>query len=338
MAKLNPRRHVSITDVAERAGVSITTVSHVLSGRRPVSEATRTRVQGIIAELGYEPNQLARGLRLQRTRTIALIIPNITNPFYPWIARGLQDAVSAAGYHVVVSSTDAVPGTERSVINEMITRRVDGIAFATYHNDTADLDAAVKVGIPVVLLGGRTPSAGIDVVSADDLAGGEIATRYLLGRGYRRIGFITGPQRKGPPANRVIGCRRALKQAGIPAATSLIVREEFSREGGARGMAQLLGLSQPPDAVLCTNDVVAVGALQTALGRGLRVPEDVAVMGFDDIEIASVTAPKLTTVAVRPLEQGEAIGRVLLNRLNDLAPAAPRRILFDPAVVPRESA
>ena len=338
MAQQGRKRHVSITDVAARAGVSITTVSHVLSGQRPVSAATTAKVRQVIAELGYEPNQLARGLRLQRTNTVALVIPDITNPFYPLIARGLQNVLGPAGIQVLVTSTDADPAVEDAAVQQMITRRVDGLAFAGYQADHRRVAAAAEVGIPVVLLGGRTTRPGIDVVSADDVAGGEIATEYLITRAYRRIAFITGADRVGSPANRVLGYRHALREAGLPYSARLVVREEISRDGGARAMARLLALRQPPEAVLCTNDVTALGALDAAKGPGLRVPQDVAVMGFDDIEIASLTTPPLTTVSIRPLEQGEATGRLLLGRLDGSAPREAQRILFDPAVVRRESA
>lgn len=338
MAQQGRKRHVSITDVAAQAGVSITTVSHVLSGQRPVSAATTAKVQRVIAELGYEPNQLARGLRLQRTNTVALVIPDITNPFYPLIARGLQNVLGPAGLQVLVTSTDADPAVEDTAVQQMITRRVDGLAFAGYQTDHRRVAAAAEVGIPVVLLGGRTARPGIDVVSADDVAGGEIATGYLRTRGYTRIAFITGVDRVGSPANRVLGYRHALREAQLPYSPQLVIREEISRDGGARAMTRLLGQRQAPDAVLCTNDVVALGALDAAKAQGLRVPEDVAVMGFDDIEIAALTTPALTTVSIRPLEQGEAIGRLLLGRLDESAPRGAQRILFDPAVVQRDSA
>jgi LacI family transcriptional regulator len=332
------RRHVSITDVAAQAGVSITTVSHVLSGQRPVAAATAARVQQVIADLGYEPNRLARALRLRRTDTVALVIPDITNPFYPLIARGLQNVLGPAGLQVLITSTDADPAAEEAAVQQMITRRVDGLAFAGYRADHRRVAAAVVAGVPVVLLGGRTTRPGIDVVSSKDVAAGQIAAEYLIIRGYQRIAFITGAERTGSPANRVLGYRHALREAARPYAPSLVAREEISRDGGARAMQRLLTLRQPPDAVLCTNDVVALGALDTAKARGLRVPQDVAVMGFDDIDIAALTTPTLTTVSIRPREQGEAIGRLLLGRLDGSAPRGAQRVLFDPAVVERDSA
>jgi LacI family transcriptional regulator len=338
VAQQGRKRHVGITDVAHQAGVSITTVSHVLSGQRPVSAATTAKVQQVIAELGYEPNQLARGLRTQRTNTVALVIPDITNPFYPQIARGLQNILGPAGIQVLITSTDADPRAEDAAVQQMITRRVDGLAFAGYRIDPERVAPAADLGIPVVLLGGRTPRPGIDVVSSDDVACGEIATAHLLTHGYRRIAFITGAEGSGATANRVLGYRRALRAADQRYSARLLARDDISREGGARAMTRLLALPQPPDAVLCTNDVVALGALDGAKAAGLRVPQDVAVMGFDDIEIAALTTPPLTTVSIRPLEQGEAVGRLLLGRLEGSVARTAQRILFDPAVVRRESA
>lgn len=338
MPRKTTGNHVGITDVAARAGVSVTTVSHVLSGRRPVSEATQARVQRIIAELGWEPNQLARSLRMRRSHMIALIVPDITNPFYPALARGLLDTVGPPGYQVLISNTDADPESERGMVAQMVTRRVDGIAFAGYYSKVSDVQVAADVGIPVVLLGGRKPAPGIDVLSSDDLAAGEIATRYLIGRGYQRIGFITGASGEGPPADRVKGYRNALSHAGIRFSQRLIVREEFSRQGGECGMRKLLDLATPPQAVLCTNDVVAIGALDAVRERGLRVPVDVAVMGFDDIEAAALISPSLSTVSVSPREQGRAVGRLLLERLEGTKPRRSKHVLFDPSVVARESA
>ncbi|MGW7682252.1 LacI family DNA-binding transcriptional regulator [Kribbella sp. NPDC054772] len=331
-------RRVAISDVAARAGVSPTTVSHVLSGRRPVSAATQARVRSVMDELGWEPNEVARSLRTQRTQTIALIVPDITNPFYPSVARGLLDVVSEPGYQVLIGNTDGEPRAERDLVARMVTRSVDAMVFAGYYSKAADVAAAVAAGIPVALMGGRRAAPGIDVLSSDDLAAGELATSYLIDRGYQRIGFVTGPAGDGPPADRVQGYRRALAAAGLRFVRQLIVREEFSRAGGTAGLHALLDLPRPPRAVLCTNDMVAIGALDAVRDRGLRVPDDVAVMGFDDIEAAALVSPSLTTVSGDPREQGRAVGRVLLGRLEGTAPSRPQRILFAPSVVRRDSA
>ncbi len=305
----------SITRVAQLAGVSATTVSHALNGRRPVAHETRRRVLAAIDQLGYRPNVLARGLRTSRSQTIGLIIPDITNPFYPALARGLQDVLRPAGYDEIISNTDGDRELERAAIEQMIARQVDGLAFAVFHTHAEDLLPVIGAGIPVVRLGGRLAQAGVDVVHSDDEGGAAEATRYLLERGYRRIGFVCGPHAEGPAAERVAGYRSALLAAGADADPRLVAHTHFSRAGGSSGTARLLDLPEPPDAVLCANDIMAIGALDTAEKRGLRVPADLAVMGFDDIEAASLVSPGLTTMANPAREIGQACARRLLERL-----------------------
>ncbi|MFC7584893.1 LacI family DNA-binding transcriptional regulator [Nonomuraea antimicrobica] len=281
----------SIRRVADLAGVSATTVSHTLNGRRPVAEQTRRRVLRAIEELGYRPNVLARGLRTSRSQTVGLIIPDITNPFYPALARGLQDVLAPAGYDQIISNTDGVHGIEQTAIEQMIARQVDGLAFAVFHTHAEDLLPVIEAGIPVVRLGGRLVQQGVDLVHSDDEGGAAEATRYLLGCGYRRIAFVCGPEAEGPAAERVTGYRAALADAGVPGGEALVAHTGFSRTGGAEGVARLLQLARPPDAVLCANDVMAIGALDVAARLGLRVPEDLAVMGFDDIDAAGLVSP-----------------------------------------------
>lgn len=332
------RRHASITDVAARAGVSVTTVSHTLSRRRPVSEATRERVLAAIAELGYEPNDLARSMRSQRTNTIALVIPDITNPFYTSVARGLQDAIRPESYFGIVCNTDADPEIERKTVQQLVKRRVDGITFSGYYQHQDDIEPAVSAGIPVVLLGSHKPETGYDVVNGADHESGADATRYLISRGHRRIAFITAPAGTGAPAVRVAGYHAALAEAGIPAEPELVMRAHVSREGGGTGMNALLDLPQPPDAVIATNDIVAIGAIDAAHTRGLSIPGDIAVMGFDDIEAASLITPKLTTMANQSSQIGQAAGRLLLQRIAGEGPGDPQEVVFSAQLKQRESA
>ncbi|MFI6478522.1 substrate-binding domain-containing protein [Nonomuraea sp. NPDC050663] len=391
----------SITRVAELAGVSATTVSHTLNGRRPVAEETRRRVLQAIDELGYRPNVLARGLRTSRSQTIGLIIPDITNPFYPALARGLQDVLGPAGYDQIIGNTDGDRNLEQAAIEQMIARQVDGLAFAVFHTHAEDLLPAIEAGIPVVRLGGRLAQHGVDLVHSDDEGGAAEATRYLLSRGYRRIGFVCGAQAEGPAAERVAGYRAALREAGLleggetrsgestsdeatpgeatpgaarsgaaptgtaptGAATSgatpsgkapsptgavpgdprrtpsdLVVYTDFSRAGGAEGVARLLDLPHPPDAVLCANDLMAIGALDTAEARGLRVPDDLAVMGFDDIEAAGLVSPGLTTMANPAREIGQASAARLLERLEGRLAEPYSEIVIPARLVRRRSA
>ncbi|MEU4408581.1 substrate-binding domain-containing protein [Streptosporangium sp. NPDC023963] len=328
----------SITRVAQLAGVSATTVSHALNGRRPVADETRRRVLAAIDQLGYRPNVLARGLRTSRSQTIGLIIPDITNPFYPALARGLQDVLGPAGYDEIISNTDGDRELERAAIDQMIARQVDGLAFAVFHTHAEDLLPVIGAGIPVVRLGGRLVQAGVDVVHSDDEGGAAEATRYLLERGYRRIGFVCGPHAEGPAAERVAGYRSALLAAGADADPRLVAHTHFSRAGGSSGTARLLDLPEPPDAVLCANDIMAIGALDTAEERGLRVPADLAVMGFDDIEAASLVSPGLTTMANPAREIGQACARRLLERLRGGTAQSSAETVIPARLVRRRSA
>ncbi|MEV4355083.1 substrate-binding domain-containing protein [Nonomuraea sp. NPDC049625] len=328
----------SIRRVAELAGVSATTVSHTLNRRRPVAEETRQRVLQAIEELGYRPNVLARGLRTSRSQTIGLIIPDITNPFYPALARGLQDVLGPEGYDQIISNTDGVRRTEQAAIEHMIARQVDGLAFAVFHTHAEDLLPVIEAGIPVVRLGGRLVQHGVDLVHSDDEGGGAEATRYLLGCGYRRIVFVCGPAAEGPAAERVAGYRAALAEAGAPADQALVAHTHFSRAGGAEGVARLLELAEPPDALLCANDVMAIGALDEAARRGLRVPEDLAVMGFDDIDAAGMVSPGLTTMANPAREIGQATAVRLLERLREAIDEPSTELVVPARLVRRQSA
>jgi DNA-binding LacI/PurR family transcriptional regulator/AcrR family transcriptional regulator len=326
----------SIIRVAELAQVSATTVSHALNGRRPVAEQTRRRVLAAVEELGYRPNVLARGLRTSRSQTIGLVVPDITNPFYPALARGLQDVLGPAGYDQIISNTDGERRLERAALEQMIARQVDGLAFAVFNTHAEDLLPVIDAGIPVVRLGGRLIQRGVDVVHSDDEGGAREATRYLLERGYHRIGFVCGPAEEGPAAERVAGYRRALADAGAEAGP--VVHTRFSRHGGATGAGRLLDLPDPPRALLCANDLMAIGALDVALERGLRVPDEVAIMGFDDIEAASMVTPRLTTMANPAREIGRAGARRLLDRLEGRVAEPSSELIIPARLMRRESA
>jgi len=326
-----------IGQVAQLAGVSATTVSHALNGRRPVSAETRRRIMEAIAELGYRPNVMARGLRAGRSLTIGLVIPDITNPFYPVLARGVQDVLGPAGYDEIITNTNGVRDLERAALDKMISRQVDGVAFAVFHTHADDLQPVIDAQIPVVRLGGRAAQTGVDLVHSDDEGGAREAVRHLIHNGFRRIAFICGPAAEGPAAERVAGYRAALAEAGIGPQQNMVVHTDFSRAGGAHGVEKLIRQRKRPDAVLCANDMMAIGALDAARERGLRVPDDLAVMGFDDIEAATLVTPQLTTIANPAREIGMACARLLLDRINGVA-GPPKEIVIPTRLVRRQSA
>jgi LacI family transcriptional regulator len=329
---------IRMADVASRAGVSITTVSHVLSDRRPVAAATRQRVLDVIEDLGYRPSELARSLRTHRTHTVALLIPDITNPFYPMLARGLQDALRAGGYHSVVCNTDGDRDEELRFLEEMTARSVDGIVIVGFGTDEKHLARVVAAGVPVVAFGPQFSLAVGDVVAADDQVGMAEATRYLLGKGFDPIGFV-GPSAAGGPGRvRLHGYKDALRAAGGTVDDALIAGDDYTREAGAAAMRTLLDGRRPPRAVVCANDLIAIGVLDVARERGLAVPHDLAVVGFDDIEAASLTSPRLTTIVNPAYDEGRTAGQLMLSRLTGDDDGPHRKVILGCRLVVRESA
>jgi LacI family transcriptional regulator len=331
-------KDVTIVDVARHAGVSITTVSHAVSGKRPVADATRVRIEQAIRELNYRPNAFARGLRTERSHMVALIIPDITNPYYPVLARGMQDALLAADYQMFVCSTDGGKELERRFLADSLNRRADGIAFASFGTTAKTLAPALRSGTSIVSIGPTIQHAKIDCVRTDDLAGSREATRYLIDRGYDPIGMIGGPPGMSPSDNRLAGHRTALREARIRFDPGLVAVADFTRAGGAAAMRELLSRTRKPRAVLCANDLMAIGAMDAVRDARLRVPLDVALVGYDDIEAAALVTPDLTTVVNPAYEIGHACGRLLLERMSGAYRGSRREIVVSHRLIRRASA
>jgi LacI family transcriptional regulator len=329
-------RRVTIADVARHAGVSKTTVSHVLSGNRPVSSDTRFRVEAAVAELGYRPDGIARSLRTRRTHMVALIIPDITNPFYPILSRGLEHALDGRGYRTFICSSDGDSGRELDFLAEVFDRRVDGIVLDSFHISVDDVRSVTRGQVPVVWIGG-TPRAhpGVDSVRSDDEHGAFEATMHLVERGHRAIAMVDGPEGSG--TSRRDGYLRALSQSGIQPVPLQPVRSDWTRVGGAATLPRLLSASPPPTAVFCSNDRTAIGVIDAARERTLDVPGDLAVVGFDDIEEAAMTTPPLTTVRNPAFETGEAAGTLLGDRMSGTFRGPARAVKLPASLVVRAS-
>lgn len=335
----------NISDVAALAGVSETTVSHAITGRRPVSAKTHAKVQAAIAELGYRPNRLASGLRSQRTHTIAIVVPNIFNPFYPAIARGVQDALYEAGYQSLICSTDGHAELEESFLADAIDRQVDGIVFNPTRSEELPVALLASSGIPIVLMNGDASvdqpafqQPGLDIVRSNDELGMQTAAEYLISKGHTRIGFINGTTVRGPARRRSEGYAKALANAGIAFDPSIVVATSFDRDGGIDGLSRVLEVSDRPTAVLCANDLIAIGALDVARQRGIRVPEDLAIVGYDDIDAASLVSPALTTVINPAREIGQTAGALLLDRMTGKYDSHTREVSIANQLIIRTSA
>jgi LacI family transcriptional regulator, galactose operon repressor len=327
------RPRVTIADVARHAQVSKTTVSHVISGKRPVSATTRDRVERSITTLGYRPDGLARSLRTRRTHMVALILPDITNPYYPVLARGLEAGIEPDGYRAFICSSDGHPDRERAYLREVCDRGVDGIVLDSFHLTVDDLHLATGGRLPLVWIGGtQMAHPGVDSVRSDDDAGAYAATRHLVERGHERIAMVDGPQGSGTARRE--GYLRALAEAGLHPYPDPSPRTDWSRDGGRRAVASLLAMRPVPSAIFCSNDLSAIGALDAARNAGVRVPEDVAIVGFDDVEAAALVTPPLTTVVNPAFDMGRTAARMLAERMTGAYDGPARSVtLASPLVV-----
>jgi len=336
-----PRKKPNQFDVARIAGVSQTTVSLVLNNPETpsVPPETRKKVQEAIRSLAYMPNNAARMLRTARTYTLACVIPMITNPFYPTFVSGIQAEAEASGYEVITYNTHNSPEKELQILQQLQQGRVDGVVGVFFHAHFRDLAPLLGQNIPIARLEVRQHSSGdlpLDNLYVDNSAAARTATVYLVRRGCKRIAMITGFF--GPREARREGYLQALEEAEgayIPLIAEVNLYDEF---GGAEGMRRLLESPQRPDGLFAANDLMAIGAIKTAREAGLRVPEDIAVVGFDDIPAAALVTPALTTIRQFQLEMGRKAAQLVIARLTGHAPENGQVVEMPFELVVRESA
>ncbi|EPT7034068.1 ribose operon transcriptional repressor RbsR [Cronobacter malonaticus] len=303
-------------DVARLAGVSTSTVSHVINKDRFVSEAIRLRVEDAIRTLNYAPSALARSLKLNQTRTIGMLITASSNPFFSELVRGVERSCFERGYSLVLCNTDGDEQRMNRNLETLLQKRVDGLLLLC--TETHQPSPAIMKrypAIPTVMMDWSPFDGGSDVIQDNSLLGGDIATRYLIDKGYTRIACVTGPLDKTPARLRLEGYRTAMQRAGLPVAEGYEVIGDFEFAGGLRAMQSLLALPEPPQAVFMGNDAMAVGAYQALYQAGLRIPQDIALVGYDDIELASYMTPPLTTIHQPKDELGELAIDVLIHRM-----------------------
>ncbi len=317
---------VSIKDIARALDVSPSTVSRARNNKPGVSAETRKRILRAIEELGYSPNELARGLKLQQSSTVGLVIPNIHNQVYAEIASSLENVCTSEGYLVILCNSGRDPRREDTLVHMLRAKRVDGIVMIPGQDPLRLVEPLRRAHIPTVILEHDVP--GEYCVIVDDLAGGRLGTQYLLDLGHRRIAMISRTRHSGTSALRVTGYRQVLEEAGIPFDAELLVECESGHEAAYQAMKRLLALDNPPTAVFTHNDVQALGVLHAVQSAGLSVPGDVSVIGFDDISSSAYFYPPLTTVRYPKQEVGRLAAETVLAlvRGNDL-PGPWTRIL-----------
>lgn len=304
----------TIHEVAQAAGVSIATVSRALNGRGRISKATRLRVLQTAQDLGYQPNDLARSLLAKTTQTIAVIVPDITNPFFPELIKGIEQVACARGHLVLLCDSADDKIRVWKDLAALRRKQVDGIILVGARL-SADRIAAVTAGLPVVTVDRDVQLSSASVVQSDHRSGAALATDYLLALGHRRIAYLTGTPGLTVTALRLAGYEAALAQAGLLVDQSLVVSAGFLEEEGHQAARELLSRATDFTAVLAANDLSAIGALAALEEAGLRVPADVSVMGFDDIHLASYIRPRLSTVRQHIFRLGARAAEVLIDQL-----------------------
>lgn len=326
--------------IAGELGVSITTVSKVLNNRDDIGHATRARVLAKVAELGYQPNAVARSLTLRRTRTLGIVIPDLMHSFFVEIVAGLEQVASARGYGLLLCSSNEDAGKERAELDMLRQRQVDGIVLASANasGNTDLLRQLNALGIEIVMIDRDDhPDVRCDRVVTDDENVGRIATRHLVDKGRRTIAHITGPSIV-HAKRRADGYRAALKAAGIKGRPEWLVRGGFMESDGYRGMKKVLAIRPRVDAVFASNDPAAIGAMKAIWEAGLRVPEDIAVIGAGDIALGDLLRVPLSTVSWSREEEGRRAAELLLGRLDDEgAKIRARRVVIPPHLVARRS-
>jgi LacI family transcriptional regulator len=333
------RSPVTLRDVARVAEVHPGTVSRALNDRTRalVNAETARRVIAAAEELGYRPNPIARGLKTNRSYTVGVLVPDLTNPLFPPIVRGIEDRLGAAGYTSLIASTDNDPARERLDVTALRARQVDGFISATARRDDAIVREMVAAGEHVVLVNGATPGGSVASVTTDDRAGARLAVDHLVGLGHRAIAHLGGPQSLATGHRRLEGFVAAMRGAGVPLDERLIrCGATFSEEEGASACRELLEDGLAFTAIVAGNDLMALGCYDVLRERGLRCPDDVSVVGFNDIRFADRFDPPLTTVRLPHHELGTTAAELLLERLED-GDAAPRHVTVEPELVVRGS-
>jgi LacI family transcriptional regulator len=326
----------TIEDVAKRAGVAPITVSRVVNNSGYFSEQTRLRVERAIAELGYVPNTLARGLRSKRTNTLALVLTDITNPFFTIVARGVEDTASHAGYTVIYCNTDESQEEENKYIQLLLQKQVDGFILVPARIHSKSVERIHAQGSSVVVIDRRIPEKTTDVVRCDSEKYAYSLTKILINQGHRRIAALSGPRDVSISQDRLNGYKRAMQASNLNI-DDLIFYGDLTHDSGYSMTQLALGLSQTPTAIFACNNFISIGALKALQAMHIKVPEDISIVGFDDLPLSLVIDPFLTVVAQPAYKMGQQATQILLSRITGKAAHDFQEIILPAKIIERRS-
>jgi len=326
--------------VARVAGVSKATVSRVLSNSPRISQKTRTRVLEAVRSLSYEPNYIARSLSKRTTHSIGVVLEDIMNPFYTQVAKGIETVLKAGGYTMVLTSSGFVCEEELELTRTLLRYKVDGILLTPVEADSLAVNILKRRGVPFFILNAKSEDPGISWIDSDNRLGGYMATRYLLGLGHRRFLVLSSNRVQGT-RDRLEGFKQAVAEKGLSLSDQILLGDAAFREDGYRLVGEFIrerGVAALPSAIVAVNDTTAIGAMECLFEHGVRIPQDVSIIGYDDIYLAPITRVPLTTVHQSKFRMGEIAARGLLEMLQrGQAPEEGHHFLIHPKLVVRES-
>lgn len=328
---------MNIRDVAKKAGVAPITVSRCINDSGYCSPETRVRIEAAISELGFVPNRLASGLRSKRTNTIALVVTDITNPFFTTIARAVEDTAGEAGYTVIFSNTDEDPLKEKKYIQMLLEQRVGGIILVPAQS-TPDSAAFIKQHeTPIVVLDRRIDNFEADIVRCDSEMGAFQLMKMLISLGHRDIAILSGPKGVSTSDDRVAGCRRAVSETKAKGLNVQIINGSFTQQSGYDMTLQVMAKNPRPTALFAANNFIAIGALKALQSLNIHVPEDTAIVAFDDLPQALITFPFLTVAAQPAYEMGKKAAEILLSKLSNENTSAYQEVILPAEIIIRQS-
>lgn len=335
-------KKVNIKDIARIAKVSHTTVSRALNDKSRIRNETKEKILSIAKELGYRPNFIARSLVMRRTRTLGLVITNIANPFYTELAQGIEKTATKLGYSIILCSTQSNISTEKQYIEMLRSKGVDGIIFSSAHMEDPNIVTLAEEEFPMIMVNRRTyhPTVKekIDYVGVDNILGGFMAVEHLIRLGHKRIGVIGGSAESSVGLERLDGGKKALDAYGLKQRSDFFLEGNFLKRSGYQRAKQFLKMAEMPTAIFATNDYMALGVYQSILEEGLRIPEDVALIGFNDIEFSSMQGIELTTIGQKKFEMGTIAVEMLVEKIEkgDDRPSA-KEIFLMPELIIRKT-
>ena len=329
-------KYITLKMVAERAEVSVNTASRAINNKPDINEETKKRVLQIAKELGYIRNAAAVALRTKKTGTIGVVIADNSNPFYAEVLNGIEEAAREKNYHIILANTQRDYQKEEEAINLLLAKRVDGLLITPVQDRDDDIKKLIEANIPFVIVGRDFENIEVDAVYNNEVKGGFLSTEYLIKQGHKRIALINGFLHKSPAKGRLEGYKKALNKYRIPLDESLISVGDINIEDGYERTKQMLEKNLDFTAIFAYNDMMAFGAMQAVKEKGLRIPEDIGLVGYDDIPFSSLISPSLTTIKLKKQELGIESVMLLLSHINGNR-EKPKKIMLDVDIIVRKT-